>query len=97
MMRSAPAVQALVPDACLAAAASLFTAMHAAPTLDNAERLAQWLGTDPRHVRALDIALTEWGLARSGHPVGDVRDVRGGHDAREVRGRRDARAGSGEG
>jgi hypothetical protein len=70
-------LQALVPDACLASAASLFAALHAAPTLDNAERLAQWLGADARHARALDIALTEWGLVRSGHPVGEPGDLRG--------------------
>ena len=75
MRRAAPALQARVPDACLASAASLFAALHAAPTLGNAERLAQWLGTDARHARALDIALSEWGLARSGHPVGEQGDL----------------------
>ncbi|WP_176928717.1 MULTISPECIES: hypothetical protein [Variovorax] len=47
--------------------------MHASPTLQNTEELAQWLGKDPRHLRALDIALAEWGLVQSGHPVGNVR------------------------
>lgn len=65
-------------DVHVRTASSLFVAMRAAPTLDNTERLAQWLGRDPAHVRALDIALTEWGLVQSGHPVGDVRGGSGG-------------------
>lgn len=75
MRRIVAAAHACVSDAHIRAATSLFSEMHAAPTPENAERLAQWLGKDPVHVRALDIALTEWGLAQSGHPVGDVRNV----------------------
>ncbi|MFM9926626.1 hypothetical protein VLK31_26825 [Variovorax sp. H27-G14] len=56
-----------VPDECIRAAASLFASVHAAPTLQNAERLVHWLGQHPLHARALDIALTQWGLAQSGH------------------------------
>lgn len=70
MKRVAPTLHAFVPDACLHMAALLFTTVHASPTPENAERLACWLGEDPRHVRALDRALTEWGLVQSGHPVG---------------------------
>lgn len=72
MRRIAAAGHALASDAHVRSAASLFARMHAAPTTENAERLAQWLGEGPVHVRALDIALTEWGLMQSGHPVGDV-------------------------
>lgn len=76
MRQTESARQVRVPEAHEAhvrQAASLFTGMHAAPTLANAERLVQWLGESPVHVRALDVALTEWGLAQSGHPAGDVR------------------------
>jgi hypothetical protein len=62
-----------VTDAHVRTAWSLFAGMHAALTPDNAERLTQWLGKNPLHVRALDIALTEWGLVQSGHPVGNAR------------------------
>ncbi|MGJ7611886.1 MULTISPECIES: hypothetical protein [unclassified Variovorax] len=72
MRRIAAAGHALASDARVRAAASLFARMHAAPTTENAERLAQWLGEGPVHVRALDIALTEWGLMQSGHPAGDA-------------------------
>lgn len=73
MSLSGAAMRTLVPDECIRTAASLFACMHASPTLRNTEQLAQWLGKDPRHLRALDIALAEWGLVQSGHPVGSAR------------------------
>ncbi|SET77381.1 hypothetical protein SAMN05443580_106228 [Variovorax sp. OV084] len=73
MRRAGLAAHCLVPDECVRTAASLFACMHASPTLQNTEELARWLGKDPRHLRALDIALAEWGLVQSGHPVGNVR------------------------
>lgn len=72
MRRTAAAEHASASDAHVRAASSLFARMHAAPTKENAERLVHWLGKGPVHVRALDIALTEWGLVQSGHPVGDA-------------------------
>lgn len=42
---------------------ALFCQLHDAPSHDHADRLIQWLGQDPRHVRALDEALTLWALA----------------------------------
>lgn len=80
MRRIAAAGPALASDAHVRSASSLFARMHAAPTTENAERLAQWLGEGPVHVRALDIALTEWGLMQSGNPVGDAGDA--GHPRR---------------
>jgi|APAra7269096936_1048531.scaffolds.fasta_scaffold113355_1 hypothetical protein len=75
MTRSAVTLRSLMPDECIRTATSLFECMHASPTLENSERLAHWLGTDPRHVRALEIALTQWGLAQSGHPVAPAHDA----------------------
>ena len=72
MKRDGPVTRTLVPEECIRTAASLFACVHASPSLQNAEQLAQWLGKDPCHLRALDIALAEWGLAQSGHPVGNV-------------------------
>lgn len=73
MRLTGPAMRTLVPDECIRTAASLFACIHASPTLQNTEQLAHWLGKDPRHLRALDIALAEWGLVQSGHPVGGAR------------------------
>lgn len=75
MTRSTVAVRSLVPEECIRTATSLFGCMHASPTLENSERLVHWLGQDPRHVRALEIALTQWGLAQSGHPVAPAHDA----------------------
>lgn len=72
MKHGGPATRTLVPDECVRTAASLFACMHASPTLQNTEQLAQWLGKAPCHLRALDIALAEWGLLQSGHPVGGM-------------------------
>lgn len=73
MRRIAAAGHASASDAHhIRSAASLFARMHAAPTTENAERLAQWLGEGPVHVRALDIALTEWGLMQSGNLAVDA-------------------------
>lgn len=73
MTGGAPSMRCLVPDDCIRTAASLFTRLQAAATLENTERLVHWLGQDPQHVRALDIALTQWGLAQSGHPAVSAR------------------------
>ncbi|WP_240531170.1 hypothetical protein [Variovorax boronicumulans] len=42
---------------------ALFCRLHDAPSRDHADQLVHWLGEDPRHVRALDEALTLWALA----------------------------------
>ena len=59
-----------VPGECIDVAAFLFESMYACPSLQNTELLALWLGEDPRHIRALDIALTEWGLRTAGYQGG---------------------------
>jgi ferric-dicitrate binding protein FerR (iron transport regulator) len=41
---------------------ALFCRMHDAPSPELAVQLVRWLAEDPRHVRALDEALTLWAL-----------------------------------
>lgn len=41
----------------------LFRELHDAPSLERAQRLVLWLGSDAKHVRAFDEALTLWALA----------------------------------
>ncbi|KQX88126.1 hypothetical protein ASD34_10405 [Variovorax sp. Root473] len=42
---------------------ALFCRLHDAPSRERADQLVQWLGQNPRHVRAFDEALTLWVLA----------------------------------
>ncbi|MDQ0590047.1 hypothetical protein [Variovorax paradoxus] len=51
------------PEAAVDRAWELFCRLHNAPSCIHADQLVQWLGEDPRHVRAFDEALTLWALA----------------------------------
>lgn len=64
-------------DPAFRAAWRLFCAMHEAPSPASAEQLIRWLGEDPRHVRALDHALTLWALAGAALVSSDPDDEAG--------------------
>jgi ferric-dicitrate binding protein FerR (iron transport regulator) len=62
------------PDPAFSAAWRLFRAMHDAPSLASAEQLIRWLSQDPKHVRALDHALSLWALAGAALVSADLAD-----------------------
>ena len=64
-------------DPAFDAAWRLFRTLHERPSLASAERLVRWLGEDPRHVRALDHALTLWALAGAALVSADPDDEAG--------------------
>lgn len=50
-------------DCDIHAAFALFLALHDSPTEVAAENLIEWLRGSPRHIHALDEALTLWAMS----------------------------------
>ncbi len=68
-------------DQAFTVAWRLFRELHDAPSLERAEKLVLWLGSDAKHVRAFDDALTLWALAGAAI-VGSATDEESGQEQR---------------